>query len=72
MLDVLGEAMEADGLIRVFTSFGRAFLDATAKLGTHAGSDGGLSVTLFTLAVLTIFCGGSMPNPALVPIPTPF
>jgi hypothetical protein len=61
--------MEADDLIHALTSFGRTSLREVIKLGAYTGSDGGLSVILFTLAVLTILCGGLTPTPTSVPIP---
>jgi hypothetical protein len=72
MLDTFGETMETDRLIQVIASFGRTFLSEVIKLGAYASSDGGLSVILFILAVLTIFYGNAIPTPTSTPAPIPF
>lgn len=57
--------------VYTITSFGRTFLSGMIRLGVCAGSGGGLSVAMLTLAVLTILCGGD-PGPAPTPTPIPF
>ncbi len=56
--------------IREIASFGQSLLNQVIKFGICAGSGGGLSVTLVTLAVI-ILCHGD-PTPAPTPTPIPF
>jgi hypothetical protein len=65
------ELLEKIGaLIHVIASLGQTFRREVIKWSVYAGSGGGLSVTLVTLAVLTILChGDSSPTPTPTPIP---
>jgi hypothetical protein len=57
--------------IYAIASFWRTFLNRLIRLGVCAGSGGGLSGALLTLAVLAMLFDGD-PGPTPTPIPLPF
>jgi hypothetical protein len=70
-LETIQPPMTPGASIYVITSFGREFLNGVIRLGVCAGSGGGLSGALFTLAVLAMLFGEN-PGPTPTPIPLPF
>jgi hypothetical protein len=71
LVETIRPPMIPGASIHAIASFGRKFLSEVIRLGVCAGSGGGLSGALFTLAVLAMLFGGD-PGPTPTPTPLPF